>query len=293
MKLIHLHGKSVELKHDDRLLFRYVYGADGPAMESPRPYVHPVMTLDREVVTIFRPHDHLWHHGLSMTSANLSGENFWGGPTYVEGRGYAMLDNIGRTVHEEWERVEPEGLLERLAWITQGGERWLDERREIGVVKVDTESGHWVLTLNFHFRNVSGRELELGSPTTAGRPLAGYGGLFWRGPRSFTGGQILGPDGLEGEAAMGRRAPWLAFSGRHDGSGAASTLVFEDDPGNLRHPTQWFVRSQPYACMSASFMFDEAYSLPPGAELSLRYRIVVASGAWSRERIEGCLAGLP
>src|SRR5215472_4554091 len=160
----HLLGRHVEVRRGDRLLLRYVYAPDTPQVESPRPYFHPLRTLAGDTVTIFRPHDHLWHHGLSMTSANLSGENFWGGPTYVDGRGYAMLDNIGRTVHEEWERLEPDGLLERLGWITQAGERWLDEDREIAVVEVDLDSGHWVLLLKFHFRNTSGHELELGSP---------------------------------------------------------------------------------------------------------------------------------
>ena len=43
--------------------------------------------------------------------------------------------------------------------------------------------------------NVSGDTIQIGSPTTAGRPNAGYGGLFWRGPRAFTNGTILAPQG--------------------------------------------------------------------------------------------------
>ena len=34
--------------------------------------------------------------------------------------------------------------------------------------------------------------------TTEGRPMAGYGSLVWRGPRSFLGGRILAGHGLEG-----------------------------------------------------------------------------------------------
>ena len=46
----------------------------------------------------------------------------------------------------------------------------------------------WTLGFATTFTNVTESVLVLGSPTTEGRPNAGYGGLFWRGPRSFTGG---------------------------------------------------------------------------------------------------------
>jgi hypothetical protein len=285
----HLLGRHVEVRHRDRLLFRYVYASESAQVESPRPYFHPLRTLAGDTVSIFRPHDHRWHHGLSMTSANLSGENFWGGPTYVDGQGYQQLPNNGRVDHEAWEGLEP-ALVERLAWITQGGDRWLEEVRTMEVAQVDEESGHWTLRLGFDLRNVSGHPLELGSPTTAGRPLAGYGGLFWRGPRSFRDGTILAAGGLDGPDVMGVAAPWLAFVGRHDGCDRASTVVFVDHPENPRHPTKWFVRSEPYACVGCAFMFDEVYTLAPGERLSLRYLVVVGTGAWSRERIAACVA---
>jgi Family of unknown function (DUF6807) len=292
----HVLGKHVELCHRDRLLFRYVYRTDAAPVESPRPFLHPVRTLAGDKVTIYRPHDHPWHHGMSMTCANLSGENFWGGPTYVDGKGYVQLPNNGRIEHESWDAVEEVSgrlrLVERLAWITEGGERWLDERRTLEVVEVDPRSGHWTLRLGFLLWNAAGRPLELGSPTTAGRPLAGYGGLFWRGPRSFLGGRILAGELEEGRDAMGERAPWLAFTGAHDGSDRTSTLVFVDHPENPRHPTRWFVRRDPYACVSCSFMFDEVYPLAPGEALSLRYLLIVATGAWPRERIEEGVARL-
>ena len=56
-------------------------------------------------------------------------------------------------------------------------------------------------------RNVSGRAIPLGSPTTRGRENAGYGGLFWRGPRSFTGGSILAPGVAGGDELRGIRSP--------------------------------------------------------------------------------------
>ena len=291
-KLIHRLHDAIDLRWGEQPLFRYVYEPRMAAQESPKPYFHPLHTLAGNEVTGYRPHDHVWHKGLSMTSAQLSGQNFWGGPTYVRDRGYIQLDNNGRMEHRAWSDIrcadDAVALAEQLAWVTAGGELWLAEDRQIGVTECATAEGYWSLDFLFRLRNSSGLPLTFGSPTTEGRPLAGYGGLFWRGPRSFLGGTILaggGGDDLEGPAIMGQAAPWLAFSGRHDGNSAQSTLLFLDHPENPRFPTRWFVRNDPFACVSCAFMFDQEYRLAPEAALTLRYRVVVADGAWSRERI--------
>jgi hypothetical protein len=290
LRLRHDLNDAVEVRHGQDLLYRYVYEPRTAPDESPKPYLHPLRTLAGEEVTLFRPHDHLWHTGLSMTSAQLSGQNFWGGPSYVRDRGYVNLDNNGRIVHQGWESVACEGdaarIEERLAWISHEDDRWIEEERTIVVAEVDTGRGFWALDLRFQLENVAGRTLSFGSPTTEGRPKAGYGGLFWRGPRSFTGGRILAADGLEGPEVMGESASWLAFTGRHDGSGHSSTVVFMDRPGNPRYPNRWFVRNEPYACASCSFMFEEEYHLEPGETLDLSYRVAFCDGARDREEIE-------
>ncbi|CAN5725496.1 hypothetical protein BH20ACT12_BH20ACT12_06760 [soil metagenome] len=173
-----------------------------------------------------------------------------------------------------------------------GGEIWIEEVRGISVGELDSARGFWSLDLSFRLTNVREQSLTFGSPTTEGRPAAGYGGLFWRGPRSFSGGEILAADGLEGPEVMGRASPWLAYVGLHDGTGHGSTVLFVDSPTNVRFPCKWFVRNDPYACVSCSFMFDEEYALEAGEELALDYRVVVGDGAWSRERIEDYVDGI-
>ena len=290
MQLEHIADQAIEVRHEGALLFRYVYAPQVAPQESPKPYFHPLQTLAGEVVTAWRPHDHLWHSGLSMTCAELSGQNFWGGPTFVRDADYQWLDNVGHQQHQSWDetRCDESGLslCERLHWITQADEIWIDETRRIAVNEVDTQNGVWSLDLEFRLRNTRGKELVWGSPTTQGRPNAGYGGLFWRGPRSFQDGQILGAEGLQGPEVMGQSAPWLAYVGKHDETARTSTLVFLDRSGNVRYPNPWFVRATPYACASASFMFGEEYVQAPGEELVLNYRVIVADGEWKRERIE-------
>lgn len=292
LTMTHTLHDAVELRHHSDgggvALFRYVYAPRMAARESPKPYFHPLRTLAGREVTAYRPHDHVWHKGLMLTSAQLSGQNFWGGPTYVHGRGYVQLDNNGRIEHRDWAALDcADGaalLDERLTWRTAAGEDWIAEERRIAVGAIDAAAGHWSLDFTFRLRNGRGLPLVFGSPTTEGRPLAGYGGLFWRGPRSFNGGRILAGD-LEGPDVMGRPAPWLAFTGKHDGDDAASTLLFLDHPENPRYPNKWFVRNDPFACASFAFSFDEEYTLPPDAVLTQRYRVVVADGAWPREGI--------
>ena len=85
---------------------------------------------------------------------------------------------------------------------------------------------------------------------------------------------------------MGKRASWLSYIGRHDGTADTSTLVFLDHPNNLRYPNKWFIRTDPFACVSFAFSFDEEYTLPPDETLVMSYRIIFANGAWERTQIE-------
>lgn len=281
---------AIEVSYQDQTLFKYVYESKNPTRESPRPYFHPLKTLSGNNISLFRPYDHLWHIGLTMCIANLSGENFWGGPTYVRDKGYVQLANNGRIQHSAWQEITCEDekvhCHEQLKWITQAGETWFDETRAFTVSEINPETGYWALDFSFRLVNVTQRTLSFGSPTTEGRPEAGYGSLFWRGPRSFLNGRIMGADGLEGPGAMGKRSPWLAFSGKHDENQAQSTIMFIDHPENPRYPNKWFVRNDPYACISCAFMFDEYYDLKPDEELALHYQVVIANGEWSRAQLE-------
>jgi len=266
-------------------LARYEFKPDTPTYEAPKPYLHPVRTLAGEIVTLLRPHDHVWHRGFQMTCTDVSGSNFWGGGTYVHGQEqYAELDRQGSVVHQSWERLstEPHGVVvrERLDWLSHSGRRLMEERRTIEVANADEEAGTYRIRTRFHFLNVTGEPLQFSSPAIKGRAKAGYGGFFWRGPRSFTGGQVLTSRGARSDQeAMGARAEWLAFIGRHDGSGRHSSLVFVDHPLNPRYPTPWFVRSEPFACVSFAFMFDEVFELGPGAQAQFVYDVVVCDGS--------------
>ncbi|RKS05061.1 methane monooxygenase PmoA-like [Nocardiopsis sp. Huas11] len=272
---------------------RYVLRPDAPAVEAPKPFLHPLRTLSGAPLTAERPWDHRWHKGLQMTWSHVSGQNFWGGPTYVHGQDYVWLDNVGSIRHERFETVEEHEdevvLTEDLTWLTSEGERWMTEVRTHRFHSVDRERGLWALDFATALTNVRGSELELGSPTTAGRPAAGYTGLFWRGPRAWTGGDVVSSAGRRGNDVMGTRADWIAFSGQHDEIDGGATILAFAGTTTGAVPISWFVRSEPFPVFSPSPSFDRTLTLTPGDVLALRHRLVFVDHRCGAEEI-GALA---
>jgi len=274
-------GSAVTAVHEGVELFRYVYRPPEPAIESPRPYFYPVRTLAGDEVSIYRPHDHVWHKGITWSLPHVGPQNFWGGPTFVRDKGYVQLDNNGAQVHRALALTD-HSMTQTLDWLTSADELWFQETRTVAVSIMDKA---WTLTFTTAMTNVSGATIPIGSPTTAGRPNAGYGGLMWRGPRSFTDGEVLVPTGRGGDELMGIRAPWLAFRGRHDGHGRTSTLVFVDAPTNPGHPVEWFVRSTPFACVCPAPFFSAEVPVEPGETLALSYTVIIADGEQEPEKL--------
>jgi hypothetical protein len=272
----HALDRSVTVRAGDIDLYTYVYAPDTPQLESPKPYLHPVRTLAGEVITAFRPHDHVWHKGIAWSLPNVGEHNFWGGPTYLRDRDYVQLDNNGSAVHREMTSLTTTGLAHRLDWFSQHGAKVIDERRQLTTTVLDADT--WMLVFESAMTNVSGDTLAFGSPTTKGRPNAGYGGLFWRGPRSFTGGVLQSPTGVGGDDLRGTKAEWFGFRGQHDDTGGASTIVMVDDPANPRSSPQWFARTEAFACLNPAPFFSSELELSHGTEITFRYAVVVAAG---------------
>lgn len=286
----------------DLVLFEYVFRPRLPPELSPRPYFHPVRTLGGIVVTDHQPADHRWHLGISYawpvvnpgTAVFPGGLNFWGGPTFVRGKGYQQLDNNGQTRHLDWN-----GREERLEWLDPKGARVAVERRRLGVPEGAPDGASWSFDLETEIENSRPEVLRFGSPTTEGRPLAGYAGLSWRGPESLRWAAVLlegkpTPVGLPqpvpvpedrwdaaAQEEMGSRARWLALAG------GGATVGLAEHPGNPGVPNRWFVRTDVYPLVASSPVFDRYLEVEPGGTLRLRHRLLVADGEWSGERLAG------
>ncbi|KAA9089181.1 DUF6807 domain-containing protein [Microbacterium radiodurans] len=276
---------GISVLDGDVELFRYTLVPDSPQLESPKPYLSPLRTRAGRVVSLFRPHDHVWHKGIAWSLPVVDDENFWGGPTFVPGRFYVQLPNDGSQEHRTTLEQSVEGGVARFAhtlqWITEGGIHLFDERRSL-TARVAADDV-WVLTFETAMTNVTDATISIGSPTTRGRENAGYGGLFWRGPRSFTGGLAISPTGSgSGNDMRGQRHEWMAFAGRHDEIDAESVLAFVDDAANPQHPPQWFVRTEEFACINPAPFFSEEVPVEPGRTVVFRYAVAVADGTAER-----------
>jgi len=264
----------LRLRDGENVVADYVYAPTEPQLESPRPYAL-LRTRSGTDVTAYRPDDHVWHKGLSLALPVVGPHNFWGGPTYVHGEGYVQLPNNGAQVHRAFVPSETPiadetaGLArvdELLDWIAEDGALVLTEHRTLTARPIDDET--WALTWRSALRNETAETLGFGSPTSKGRENAGYAGIFWRGPTSFTGGEIVDADGPVGDAARGEPAPWLAFLAPDRSAGV---LVL--DGADAVAP--WFARSAEYAGLNpAPFFFDET-PLAPGDTLVLSAAVVI------------------
>ncbi|MEV8066829.1 PmoA family protein [Streptomyces sp. NPDC085995] len=283
---------SFRIQHDDAAthlvvsaagmdVATYVYRPDTPVEESPKPYLYPLKTLSGAPVGVYRPWDHRWHKGLQMTWSHLSGDNFWGGPTYTPGapgHGYVWHRNQGRQVHRGFDSQNDGGtevsLIQSLDWVASSDETWIDETRTLRFHGADAAGGIWALDFTTDLTNVHSRPLEMGSPTTHGRPNAGYTGLFWRGPRAWTGADVVAADGRRGDDVMGTEASWAAVIGEHDEIDGGATVLAYAGTSSAGAPTKWFARSSSFACLNPSPAFDTEIKLAPGETLHLSHRLV-------------------
>ncbi|MFI8418835.1 PmoA family protein [Streptomyces sp. NPDC085479] len=266
-------GTTTALRVAGRTVAHCVTRPELAADHSPRPYLHPVTTLAGRAVTEVLPEDHVHHLGVSVAVPDVDGRNFWGGRTFVRGRGSVELDNHGVQRHDGFKLCDPDGFVEELSW-TAGGERLLAEHRTVAAVALTGTA--WALDLTFSVANVSGRDLSIGSPATNGRPGAAYGGFFWRAPKEAAAPEVFGPAADGEEAVHGARADWVAMAG--DGW----TLVFAGATAPTRRDP-WFVRAAEYPGVGSSLAYEERLAVPAGETFVRRVVTVVADGRLDRD----------
>lgn len=282
LRLQHETGKAVTLFAGERLLCRYVYVSGVAPKESPKPYFHPLNSLAGDTLTNFRPNDHPWHHALAFTLTDVSGFNFWGGPTCRPADGYQWRDDHGEQRHTAWTKLEAAGntatLAHTLEWRTPK-EVFFREERTIGIT-VNFTAQSWSLHWRARLVNATGRTLELGNPHSAGgKPGSHYTGLQFRGARELLDDhldptiKIVAEGGREGvEAVHGAPARWMEWHGQLDETLRRVIIRFENNPG----PLHWFVRRN-YPLATFPLQFDQNRALAAGAALDLDHTLTFAA----------------
>ncbi|WP_055694869.1 PmoA family protein [Streptomyces prasinopilosus] len=252
---------------------RYVTRPELPHRLSPRPYLHPVTTLAGTAVTELSPADHTHHLGVGVAVPDVEGHNFWGGRTYVRGRGSTELDNHGVQRHAGFQLRDPDGFVQELRWIAAPGELLRERRTVAAAALTDTA---WALDFTFSLTNVTDTPLSVGSPATNGRAGAAYGGFFWRARKEQSAPEVFTARAEGEEAVHGRPADWVALAG------AGWTLVFAGATAATRRDP-WFVRATEYPGVGSSLAHDARLPVPPGETVVRRVVTVVADGRLGRD----------
>jgi hypothetical protein len=258
-------AQAHDLSCSGQVVARYVWDPHLPATVSPRPYLHPVTTLGGTTVTGFMPDDHAHHLGASIAVPALNDANFWGGRTYVAGRGSIHLDNHGRQRHTRWLHRSGDRLLQELDWLDRDGRSLAREWRSLAVHPVAGTA--WLLRVEFTLSSTTGGPLTIDSPATRGRTGAGYGGFFWRAPSADC--RISAETGTGAAAVHGRPARWLSVEG------PGWTLVFLTGAASA---DPWFVRSDDYAGVCSALAWDRPLVVPAGGTLTRQLSVLVADG---------------
>lgn len=276
MQLNHQLHSFIELRDPNMELprWRYVYGG------KPKPFFHPLCTPAGHCLSLFEPHDHVWHRGLWYTIKFINGENFWEERppygtqvTHLPPSVTHLADGtIEMRSEQSWERPMGAGSV-------------FDEERLISYRPVDEEC----YMLDFATTLTAKADLLLDrTPFNTWGPWGGYGGLTFRGNRNWQETRLLFSDGSTSDRPIGYHANWCDLSGKLDGGLEISGgIAMFDHPNNPRHPTPWYGSTGPGHYFNAAFLFHEPMNLAQGERLSFQYRVVVHDKVWEHEKIQG------
>ncbi|WP_165962696.1 DUF6807 domain-containing protein [Occultella glacieicola] len=263
MTALRIGARAVATHHD---------GQDLAAHLSPRPYLHPVTTLEGSVLTETGPEDHRHHYGVSNAVVEVNGHMFWGGASYVHPTGYEMLTNHGRQVPRSADLTDHR-ITQTLEWLGSDGSHVLTEDREITADLLPERSAwalRWRSTLH-----ADGGDLELGSPATRGRVGAGYGGLFWRLSSASIPTTATTADG---GPPLGSTSPWLLLTQARE-TGPVALLLAQPREQVL----PWFVRTQGYVGAGPAVAWDAPRTVAAGTSLDLHLWALLVDGDLSPE----------
>jgi hypothetical protein len=269
---------STALLHGDRVLWRFNYGP-----ELPKPYFHPIATLDGRVLTWDPPPDHVWHHGLWFSWKYINGVNYWEHNAET-GR------PDGRTL---WSEVQAETRDDNSAVISMklSYQPAADSRavlKEERLIKISSPDAHPEYHIDWTSTFSAVETVTLDRTPPKAESSGGYAGLSVRFAKSFVERQassLEGPITFDGGNRHRGRGVAREFNGFVDGVPVG--LAFLDHPQNPRHPTPWYLVGSPVMnYVNAAVLNDEPLTLDAGERLILRYRLIVHRDRWDANRLE-------
>ncbi|MGK3951603.1 DUF6807 family protein [Microbacterium sp. I2] len=281
------HDEDLQLVLRDRTIGDYRVDDDSiDAVNTPKPYIHPLRTLGGRVISGFAPSDHPWHHGLQFAMPRVGAHNMWGGGTYFgPERGYVATDDHGQIRHESWTEIDTTAgrFTHRIGWLGSDGTELLQEERthRLRLVRVQDVEG-WLLQMDTVLTNATDQELRLETPAQRGRPDGGYGGWFLRFAEGFAAARLTG-DG-EPVTASGVRARTLVIDGR-TASGESVTVGLHQGPATNPGSRRFLYRFDPFPLAGFAVAYDEGLLLAAGESMALSHRIACFDGSIDPELV--------
>lgn len=266
-------GKSLEYKMGEKQLFSYNY-----AMVYPVPgvdtvykrsgFIHPLKTSGGEVLTNCAPSDHYHHFGLwyAWTKTTFEGNeiDFWN-----------LNKRQGTVRFRSFERISDTGFiaaLDHVVYPDSPAEKVaMYEQLEIKIGKTDLP-GYYI---DYH----TTVRCAGSSPITM--EVYRYGGICIRTREDWNDqtAEMLTSEGFTRDQADGSRARWCYFQGKAGEQDACILIVA--DPSNLNYPEPLRVWDKTVNKPAGDVMWNfsptkqQAFTLEPGKELTLFYRIYV------------------
>jgi hypothetical protein len=242
-------------------------------------YFHPLATVDGEVLTALRPADHPWHFGLWWSWKYINGLNYWDWQKTKNGRTEGVNELVGAKV-----KTNPNFSARiELHFSYHPPEKppVLTETRTLEISSPDKGGNYRIDWTSVFIAADQPVKLDRTPPghKKGGVAYGGYAGLSLRFPKELKGWKFLtSGNARSAKEGHGKDAQWADFSGT-----TAGIAIF-DHPGNLRHPSPWFLSAKlPY--FGPAVLFNDPLELAPKQVLKLRYRVLVHSGTASKENL--------
>jgi type 1 glutamine amidotransferase len=242
----------------------------------PKSYFHPLATVDGNILSGFEPRDHPWHRGLWWSWKYINGINYW-----EEDRTTRASEGIteltGVDVKEQGDFGARAEL--RFSFHPPNQPVVMTEKRNLVIGPPDLE-GSYVIDWTSEFTAGDGVvKLDRTPPPNHGGPAyGGYGGLSMRFPPASKGFSFHSSEGKAG--GHGKPARWFNLSGPHGG------IAILDHPGNLRHPSPWYLSEKPdMLFFGPAPLFNEAFELAPRQTITFSYRVIVHSKPLTKEHL--------
>lgn len=234
-------------------------------------YIHPLYSLDGEVLTADFPGDHLHHHGL-----------FWTWPAVMV-RGEAT---------QTWHPAEPSLRQHFVRWVKRETSdagalivvenAWELSKKEVVatetvsiMIRRASHSGR-TMDVEIILRPIGGT-IELRGAAEANK---GYGGFCFRGAPPFKGAALTTDEGRLEKDSTGRPFRWADLSTPDFG---IAVFVSPDHPG---FPVAWLVRASYAGVLNPSWPGLAGVTLAPDSPVSLRYRVYIHRGDVQEGRVK-------